>query len=489
MKKRSLFDFVVHSTPPIQAAPVVSRDQILRGPDIEHTIVVKKSKFENQTIESNLLVDVVRPTKLSDVHGHQDAKKTILHYLLSEKSARIKPCLLVSGPNGCGKTLLSTLCIQETNHVKFELDDSSELEESLQNVSGKKSMNGRPTCAFIECLEGFLTEERSTLLKFAKKSTVATIFTCDDAFDPSMKSFREACLHVRLNQNDNNTILRILFKAGESYGIKLSAESASNILVSSNQNVRLALNTLQLLASTKRTARKGAPLSNADEAFHLFKSCASMCAATPHSSEKAFNVSSGDSDMYLALLQNNCASSLSFPIKPGKTSIALSNMMDVFAQTDLLQKIFLTEQSSSLAIMSVFNNLTISKPEKMASFPQCYSILSSKRTRQERLSVAAGCFYEKFLGEPHEFYVHSASKSKKQVTKQPKSRFVQDIKCPKLVMLSHIRPSGLDAHDILYLLREKTEKRTNFRVLKEDNLYVTGDAVANNWIQKGVFSF
>ena len=443
------------------------KTEILRSPDLSFF----KPSTTNQ--EASLLVDIVSPKTLSAVLGHVDAKKSILQYLTSA-STRAKRALLLSGPSGCGKTLLATLAIQETLHQKWDMLEEDDVFEAITNVSKKKSLSGKPWCALIECIEGLSQSgERASLLKAIKTSKIAMILTCDDAFEPSNKPFREACVHVRMGQNDANTILRILFKAGEVYGLKLSPETASNILISSNQNARLALNTLQLLATTKKTARKGAALSSADETFNLFTSTSQLCAATPGSFEKALVVSSGDSDMFLCLLQQNSASSASFS---PKVKNALSNLMDAYSSSDLITKRFFIEEGTFIATMTTKLNLTLQKPEKQSSFPQIFCVMSSLKSRRERLPIAAGVLAARFLGEERPLLGLGAS-------------FVQDIASSShLNLLSQIRPSGIDAHDILLVLKCRANGRSDYRVLKGEGLHVVGDAQANTWIQKGLFS-
>jgi len=506
--KRSLFDFAKAkeakggSTESEKKSKITPQfEQILRPPDLTFlTSLPSKIQTHQTQTHDTLLIDIVRPKTLNTVLGHVDAKKSILQYLNSP-TTRTKPALLLSGPSGCGKTLLASLAIQEALYQKWDdciLDLSKESDDSIsvaiENLSKKKSLSGKPWCALIECIEGFSGEERTSLLKAVKASKIAMIFTCDDAFEPTNKSFREACFHVRMGQNDSNTILRILFKAGEVYGLKLSPETASSILINSNQNVRLALNTLQLLATTKKTARKGAPLSSADEAFNLFISCSQMCAATPKSFEKSLVVSSGDSDMFVSLLQQNYVSSASFPAGSQKTLDSLSNVAEAFSFSDIFMKRFLIEEATFIATLSTKMNLTLQKPEKQSSFPLSFSIMSSSKSRKDRLPVAAGVLSYKFLGEERPLFIQGEKNkdkdNKNKKTKKPNSSFVQDIMPHShLTLLSQIKPSGLDAHETLLVLKARVNGRSDFRVLKEEGLYVVGDAQANTWIQKGVFAF
>jgi len=448
------------------------KTEILRSPDLSFFVPPSTVPTHH---EAKLLVDIVSPKTLSAVLGHVDAKRSILQYLTSA-STRSKRALLLSGPSGCGKTLLATLAIQETLHQKWDmLDDDVDVSDAITNLSKKKSLSGKPWCALIECIEGLSQSgERASLLKAIKTSKIAMILTCDDAFEPSNKPFREACVHVRMAQNDTNTILRILFKAGEVYGLKLSPETASNILVSSNQNARLALNTLQLLATTKKTARKGAALSSADETFNLFTSTSQLCAATPGSFEKALVVSSGDSDMFLCLLQQNAASSASFSLTKSKWSLA--SLMDAYSSADVVTKRFFIEEGTFIATLSTKLNLTLQKPEKQSVFPQLYCMISSIKSRRERLPIAAGVLAMAFLGDERPLFNDKAS-------------FVQDIaSSSRLNLLSQVRPSGIDAHDTLLVLKCRVNGRSDYRVLKSEGLYVVGDAQANTWIQKGIFS-
>jgi DNA polymerase III delta prime subunit len=468
--KRSLFDFATSSR--VQ--------EVLRPPDILfHAAEHVNSNFK----EHNLLVDIVRPKSLQEVLGHVEAKKLLLQFLQNEN--RAKPALLLSGPTGCGKTLLASLAIEESKYQKWDdqvLDMSDSISDAIDNLSKKKSLSGKPWCGLIECVEGFVGEERTSLLKIIKTSKTPLILTCDDAYDPTNKPFRESCLHVRMYQNDTNTILRILFKAGEVYGLKLSPETASNILTNSNHNARLALNTLQLLATTKKTARKGVPISAADETFNLFTSCSQLCAGTPNAYEKSTEISSGDSDMFVSLLQQNVVSSTSFTTKTIPI-VTLSNIMDQFSCSDMFMKRFLIDEATTIPSFSIKIHVSNPKPEKMSSFPHYYSMLSSKRARTSRLSVSSGVFSEAFLGPERPLYVKNEKKSTANAS------YTRDVLSQKYMFLSQLHPSGIEAHDLLYLLRAKVNKRSDHKILKKENLYVTGDPQANAWIQHGIFSF
>jgi DNA polymerase III delta prime subunit len=478
--KRSLFEFTQskHETITVLTSPNLSTFSF----DTETSEKKKKP-------EHDLLVDIVRPKSLHEIIGHTEAKKIVLQFLDQNQNQNQKRALLLSGPTGCGKTLLARLAIE---HTKFQiwddqiLDMSESIYDAIQNLSSKKSLSGKPWCAFIECIEGFVGEERASLLKIIKTSKTPLILTCDDAFEPSNKPFREACIHVRMHQNDTNTILRILFKAGEIYGLKLSPETASNILTNSNHNARLALNTLQLLATTKKTARKGAPLSAADETFNLFTSCSQLCAGTPLAYEKSIQISSSDSDMFISLLHQNCAASSSFRTSTKTQPIStLSTLLEHFSYSDLLMKRFLVDEATSIPTYSMKVHLCIQKPEKISSFPQYFSMLSSKKARTNRLCVSAGVLAEAFLGQERPLYVDE-KKLKRSKTKSSVS-FTRDVLSQRYMFLSQIRPSGLDAHEILVVLRALVNKRSDYKILKKENLYVTGDPQANAWIQNGVF--
>lgn len=512
MKKRSLLDFIGVGGGSRDANLTMKKqiEVVLRPPDLSsicppHFLQQKHLFSDVKAKDECLLVDIVRPKTLSSILGHHDAKKAVLNYLSSPES-RAKPALLLSGPTGCGKTLLASLAISESNYQLWDdrvLDLSKDSEDSiaasLDSLSRRKSLSGKPWCGLIECIEGLAPDEKTALLKSIKTTKTAVILTCDDAFEPSNKSFRENCIHVRMSQNDSNTILRILFKAGEVYGLKLSPETASSLLTNSNQNVRLALNTLQLLATTKRTARKGAPLSAADETFNVFTSCSQLCAATPKSFEKALVISSGDSDMFVSLLHQNCVSSSSFPLM--KTSLNLANVFDTFSASDVFLKRFFMDEGTFMTTLSIKINLCVEKPEKQASFPLCYSIMSSLKSRKDRLPLAAGSLSELFLGEERPLYDSNSRlnlklKSRKEDSSKTTGKkaeikdFVRDISPQSnLLLLSQVRPSGLDAHDTLVVLKSRVNGRggAEFRSLKKEGLFVTGDAQANEWIQKGVF--
>jgi hypothetical protein len=217
-----------------------------------------------------------------------------------------------------------------------------------------------------------------------------------------------------------------------------------------------------------------------------------MCAATPKSFERSLVISSGDSDMFVSLLQQNYVSSTSFPAGSQKTLDSLSSVAEAFSFSDIFMKRFLIEEGTYIATMSTTINLTVQKPEKQSSFPLCFSIMSSSKSRKDRLPVAAGVLSYKFLGEERPLFIQGEKNKDNQnkKTKKPNSSFVQDIlPNSNLTLLSQIRPSGLDAHDTLLVLKARVNGRSDFRALKGEGLYVVGDAQANTWIQKGVFAF
>jgi DNA polymerase III delta prime subunit len=443
-------------------------NKILKGPDLQFFSNVQS--LQPSPKKSRLLIDVVKPQTLSSVIGHSDAKKTILTYLLNPES-RLKPVLLISGPSGCGKSLILNLALKETNFQKFELGENLSEELSMIKKKPLNTTEKKSACIVVECLEGLSNEERSVLLKNIKSCSLPFILTCDDAFEPNMKIFREGCIHVKMAPNDSNTILRILFQAGESaYGLKLSAETASNILVASNQNARLALNTLQLLATTKKAGvKKGSVIDSSDESFSLFGACSRLCAAVPNSFEKSLTVSSGDSDMFVALLQQNAISSL--PAQCYK----LNKLLDSFVDCDLLHKRFLMDEGSIIPLLQT-RMLMTQKPEKQSQFPLCFSLMSSQKSKRERLKITSGVISSSFLSE-----LRGTSSS--LIKEQEISR------TSNLVLLSQVRPGGTDAHDTMLVVKSRVSGRTDFRVLTKESLYVPGDPLANSWIKNGIFKF
>src|SRR3989344_8026353 len=113
-----------------------------------------------------------KPTSTTDIIGQNVAIKRIIQILNNEK--RIKNCIILTGKNGIGKTLLANVIYEELGYYIKNIDDDHNLQKTI-NISVFFNKNKKVGIIY----ESAYVKKINDDIKYFKKSKQPIIFICD----------------------------------------------------------------------------------------------------------------------------------------------------------------------------------------------------------------------------------------------------------------------------------------------------------------------
>ena len=166
-----------------------------------------------------------------------------------------KPCLIITGPLGCGKTALAAEVCPAGSAWLSGL--KPKLERSLSRVRGAASMHGgcRFSCVVVDDVDACGSDVRavSALAALASSRTVPVICTCADGYCAGLKSLRDVSEFARLPRPPAAQLASALKLLG--------APNPEELALACGGDVRRALAELRFGARAEtRGARETAPL-------------------------------------------------------------------------------------------------------------------------------------------------------------------------------------------------------------------------------------
>lgn len=258
------------------------------------------------TIVSNLWVDKYKPTNLKQVIGQQGDKsnvKKLLNWLQNWKKSqsgktklyRPSPwakdddgsyfkAALLSGPPGVGKTTTAHLVCKEIGFdvVEFNASDTrskKSLQQEVSELLSTKSLapyfygiNDQEVTSnhvlLMDEVDGMAgNEDRGgiqELIQLIKSSRVPVICMCNDRNHPKMRSLVNYCYDLRFNRPRVEQIKGAMMSVCFKEGLKITPDQLNDIIKSTNQDIRLVLNHLSVLA-----AQKESKLANSEKYVRL----------------------------------------------------------------------------------------------------------------------------------------------------------------------------------------------------------------------------
>ncbi|KAK9505710.1 hypothetical protein O3M35_009700 [Rhynocoris fuscipes] len=240
--------------------------------------------------EFNLWVEKYKPVSLKNIIGQQGEKSCVNKLLKwlknwfenqsgNKKIARPSPwakddsgayfkAALLSGPPGIGKTTTAHLVCKELNMdvVEFNASDtrskkllSQEVGELLSSKTLSTFMQGEATSRnhvlVMDEVDGMAgNEDRGgiqELILLIKNSKVPIICMCNDRNHPKIRSLVNYCFDLRFNRPRVDQIKGAMLSICYKENLKVKPEVLTEIISSTNQDIRLTLNHLSMLASKK----------------------------------------------------------------------------------------------------------------------------------------------------------------------------------------------------------------------------------------------
>merc|ERR1739838_682267 len=260
-----------------------------------------------QAAFTQMWVDKFKPIKPDDILGNKPIINKILEWLQDwhtvcilghKKTPQGKPrwgggggfpeperinakaCML-SGPPGIGKTSAAIACAK---YLRFSINEfnasdtrsAAELKkiqfltqagQSLLDLgyfttaSNKKTER---TVLIFDEMDGLSAGDRGgaqLLGRLIDESRVPIICICNDRYSPKVKSLGLKCLDLKFNRPNVNEISRRLMSVVSAEGHQIEANALTNLIQSSNNDIRSCLNELQsMIAGRQTNFKKGVAL-------------------------------------------------------------------------------------------------------------------------------------------------------------------------------------------------------------------------------------
>lgn len=193
-----------------------------------------------------------KPRTLSEFIGNNIAIPTFTNWLTNWDSNNKKTkCLLISGVNGIGKSLIVELMTQNynVNHYSTndELDNStftniiSPISQNMLSFNSKKNILLFTDIDAIS-VHGFI----SNLTNIIKQTLIPIICICDNRYEQNIKPIIPYCVDLKMFAPSFDTTYPLFYNIIKNENIKISLNTLKNIYNNSNGDIRFILNSLQL---------------------------------------------------------------------------------------------------------------------------------------------------------------------------------------------------------------------------------------------------
>jgi len=194
------------------------------------------------------MLEKYKPSSLREVIGQNDLILKISDWLRKWKPGK---ALLIYGPTGTGKTLITKLIAKERKMSLFEINASddrsaSSLKERLLPAAKEGSLFNK-RLILIDDVDGFGQADRggiAEIIKAIKEGANPIILIANDAYDDKLRSLRGYCELLRIRKISKNLIGKKLFEIAEREKIKIDKEIVERIAENASGDIRSAINDL-----------------------------------------------------------------------------------------------------------------------------------------------------------------------------------------------------------------------------------------------------
>lgn len=201
------------------------------------------------------------PKKVKEVVGQTLVAGSIVNFVRNFPKVR-KKALLLYGPTGTGKTSIVKALANELDLELIELNASDRRNaDSITSVLlpavKQKSLFGGKKLILVDEIDGLSgNQDRGGVGSIAdviKESNFPIILTANDAYSDKLKSLRTYCEIIEFKQLGAIDILVRLREICSKENVKYELPAMQKLAVSSNGDLRAAINDLQMLAGGDKT--------------------------------------------------------------------------------------------------------------------------------------------------------------------------------------------------------------------------------------------
>ncbi len=227
-----------------------------------------EQQAEQQKIQQAPLATRMRPTSLQTFVGqeHIIGKGRVLRKAI--ESDRI-PSMILWGPPGCGKTTLAYIIANSTgahfSPVSATSASVADLRRIIEQAKGRRKVQLQKTILFIDEIHRFNKTQQDAVLPYVEDGTITLIgaTTENPSFEvtsPLLSRTRVLTLKPLTEEELKIIILRALkdrFQGIGELNVELALDAMNHLIIMSNHDARVALNTLEMAALSTTPDNEG----------------------------------------------------------------------------------------------------------------------------------------------------------------------------------------------------------------------------------------
>lgn len=317
-----------------------------------------------------------RPTMLKNFIGNNKLILPFIKWLLEwEPTNKKTKCLLVSGINGIGKSLLVELVLFKHNYHIIHLEEKDKDKNKnyiMSLLKMRKTFDGQQTVLIISDVDsihdyGFIP----WLTECIKITELPIICICDDRYNQNIKPILNYCFDIKMSKPSYDEVYPLIYKVVTAENIKISKSSVDKLYELSNGDIRFILNNLQLGLFYKKNNEKY--FSKNIQSSNIFETTGKLFTQSTELEDK-YNIYWMSHDIHTLMIHENYIGNTI-----GTKIENISFSTDSLSDSDLFDATFQNELQPYVAMNSIKATLKCSKKSQI-KFTQ---FLGKKSTRNK----------------------------------------------------------------------------------------------------------
>jgi len=345
-----------------------------------------------------------RPRKISEIAGNLDAVNSLLNWIKSwDRKVPSKKALLLHGPAGTGKTASVEALANEYGYDLIEINASdSRTGDAIRRIAGMATgqamLFGKKRIVLLDEIDGINLGEDTgaidAIIETIEKTNYPVILTANNAWDPKIRSLRDACQLVEYKRLGVRDALPYLKRIAAKEGIEIDERAIKLVIERDEGDMRSIINDLQAFSSGRKKVAYDdvAWLAWRDRKENIFKALGMIFSAKNCLwAKKAVDIADIDYEMLFEWIYENAPRQLTDPLDR-------ANAMEYLAKADITLRRVKRRQAWDL-LAYVFDLMTAgvalsrerTKPSFVPmKFPERISLMSkTRRIREIQARVGA----------------------------------------------------------------------------------------------------